>query len=186
LSKAGDSSSATIIDACCLLNLHAGGRLEDMLRDAGPSFHVVDYVLNEEARSLWTLAEAGNAPLKAAPAGAPPNHLQVVRVDTDEEAADLLSLVAVDRLGEGEARSVALAIHRGYAVATDDRRARAVIANRYPSISIVGTPELVYSWAKRTRATNAEVKEILRKIETVGRYVPGPRQPLFKWWQGMR
>jgi predicted nucleic acid-binding protein len=187
LDIAGDTPAATILDACCLLNLHAGGHLADTLEGAGLMFYVSEYVLREEALSLWT----GDTLLDTASGQEAIQRdfsaiMEVLRVDTDKEAATLMDLVVVDRIGEGEARTIALAAHRGLAVATDDRRARAVLRARFPRIRIFGTPELVYMWATRCGVTEAEIKRVLEAIETVGHYVPGARELYADWWRWMR
>lgn len=188
MAKAVEAMKPVILDACCLLNLHAGGRFEDMIRQTGVQFLVEHYVLKSEAQSVWSGSESdAGPPVRDAvdPSGIH-GFLGVVQIETESEAGSFLELATIGDLDDGEARTLALALHRGYAVATDEKKARSVLAARGSRTRLLSTPDLVYRWAYGNQIPKQDVQRVIRGIETVGRYIPSSREPHYKWWQSSR
>lgn len=170
-----------ILDACVLLNLHFSDLLHEVVKTCEGGLLVETYVLRHEAHSLGiSSGDSASAPIQA-PAG-----LQHVRIETDEEAKSVLELAGTYDLDDGESRSIAIGLHRECVIATDERKARSVMASRYPHLRYVGTPELMHSWATNSSATPEKVQIAITKIEQFGRYSPGRREPLYTWWMSMR
>ncbi|HEX3723003.1 MAG TPA: hypothetical protein VHV31_09440, partial [Nitrolancea sp.] len=82
-------------------------------------------------------------------------------------------------LGDGEAMTAALALHRGHAVATDDRVARRVLNSRVP---IRSSLDLIKQWVDRQGVAPAIIKTALRNLRQRGSYLPGDQHPLKPWW----
>src|SRR5439155_451800 len=109
-----------ILDACCALNLSATGRIDEILRDLPYRFHIGRRARGE---ALW-LSVPGSAeretvdlqPLLDA------DLLTEEEPSTDDEETSYAALAA--SLAGGEAEAAALAIRRGYILATDERKAR--------------------------------------------------------------
>lgn len=83
---------------------------------------------------------------------------------------------------DGEAMSLALAEHRGIAIAIDDKRAAAVAKSRNLAVPMLTTPDLIYAWQQRTQAPDLEVGLLLRKVESRARYSPPREHSLRNWW----
>jgi predicted nucleic acid-binding protein len=98
---------------------------------------------------------------------------------TDEE--ELLTYIDLaQELGAGEAMTAALAIHRGYTVVTDDRKAARVLAGQ--TVTLRTTLDLVRAWADH-QAVSAEVlRVVLTDLRERGNYYPARSHPLRSWW----
>ncbi len=69
--------------------------------------------------------------------------LAVVAVDRPEELETFARLGVGSRLGRGERSAIAVAVHRGYALAIDDRRARRDALAFAAGLRVVSTQDLV-------------------------------------------
>lgn len=89
---------------------------------------------------------------------------------------------AVD-LDDGEAMSLAICRARGFALATDDRKARR-IASQLPSpgVALISTSEMVNHWANKTGAERDRLRRTLKAIEQRARFIPPHDDPLRDWW----
>jgi predicted nucleic acid-binding protein len=170
-----------ILDACCTLNLSATGRAEEILRRL--PYHCC---VGERAR--------GEAQWLAIP-------------DSEErELVDLRSLIDLGllaqeelcgsaeealfvafgiSLADGEAEAAALAVNRGYILATDDRKARRIVTEKHPALRLAGTLELIREWQQTAAPAEAEVAEALRRIADRATYRPRRSDPLYGWWAAL-
>jgi len=173
-----------ILDASCLINLYASGRLKEITESLPEPLIVSEYVLKQEA--LFILRKESEKEEQKIPvdisALISTGLIEVVSIKTDAEVETFIDLAS--ELGDGEAISVSLAIHRGYCVATDDRKALRVISER-TSISSVSTLGLIKQWAESTNASKTDIKSVLSFIWTGASYYPGERDPLYSWWREM-
>lgn len=111
--------------------------------------------------------------------------LQEVDFTSEDEATTVVDLAALG-LDMGEAISGAIAIHRNWAIATDDNRAIRVLRTRNESIRIITTPEIIHFWANHAGPDGVRVGQVLMSIETMGHFCPKTVHPLFDWWQKHR
>jgi predicted nucleic acid-binding protein len=95
-----------------------------------------------------------------------------------EELALFVQMAA--QLGDGEAACFAIAAKRGWALATDDRRARRLAAES--SLAVITTPELVKLWAENTQASDEEIAAVLQNIERFAYFTPRASAPKYGWW----
>jgi hypothetical protein len=173
---------ATVLDACVLLNLHATGRVEEILRSL-PSRHIVStYAAGE---SLWYLErEPSTGVLERRDVALGPligaGLLEVVDLTSEEQVA---FVAFAQQLGDGEAASGALAIGRSAAVATDDRRAREVFGSWIPPIRVIGTTTLLRSWELRAGIDPGEVASTLRAVRFGARFQPSDDDDEVAWWR---
>ena len=172
-----------ILDASTLLNLYATGRLREVAGSGPYRFAVAEYVLNEEALFVWELG-----PEDVEPQRVPldlswlieDGLLEVLRLDTSEEMATFVDFaISID---DGEAITAALALHRDCALATDDRKARRVIAERAPTVQLVSTLDLLSDWATVAQVPAAELRSTMEAMRSGASYVPGRGNPRFNWW----
>ena len=172
-----------ILDASCLLNLFATEKLREIVTASRNSFAVADYMLEEEALFIWT-QQSADQPLENLPVDLEPliedGLIAVMSLESSEEVETFVDFaVSID---DGEAITAALAVHRACAVATDDRKARRVIGEQAPSVSLVSTLDLLKEWAETTQIPTAELRPMMEAMESGASYTPGSRNPLFEWW----
>jgi predicted nucleic acid-binding protein len=89
--------------------------------------------------------------------------------------------LAVD-LDDGEAASIAIAETRGFALATDDKKARALIQRKGVTIKLWSTLELLRHWHLKSGISDGELGGALLNIANRAKFRPKPGHPEFKWW----
>ena len=173
-----------LLDASCLLNLYATGRIMEVAASLPWQLAVVDYVMEQEALYVRTIGASGEqeetVPVDLSPL-VEEGLLLVMRLEAPGEEASLVELAAV--VDDGEAVTGAIALNRGYSVAIDDRKARRVLGEKAPGMRLVSTLELMRRWAESV--TIEEVGRALRAMQHRARYVPGQQDPLYAWWHDM-
>lgn len=173
-----------LLDASCLLNLYATGRLRDIALALPHRLGVADYVIEQEALYVWRPAP-GEAREERVTVDLSPlveeGVMQVLGLEHQEEEATFVDMAAL--VDDGEAITGALALHRGCAVATDDRKARRVLADRAPAVPLVSTLELLKQWAERSSLAPADLRAAMLAMQSGASYVPGERDPLYEWWR---
>lgn len=170
-----------IMDTCCLINLYAAGDPTSLLVPLGWEIYVSRQVMEE---SLYLLRENSESEpqfvqeridLQPAIDG---GGLRVCDVAEGDET-DLYVQLATT-LDDGEAACLAIAKSRGWALATDDRKAIRLAEGL--RVGTITTPEMIKSWADATRASDTDVAVVLRKIQAFARFVPRRASPLYDWW----
>jgi len=169
-----------LLDACVLLNLCATDRLEEIGRCVPGGFSVAT-AAREEALFLRDPTDAAQ-PLK--PLLLDPffeqGVLQSLPLAPDEES--LFVNIAAE-LDEGEAMSMAIAIHRNLDLATDDRKALRLYANFGGDPKRLWTTlSVVKVWADRAAPSRDELVRAARAIRDRARYMPASNHPLHSWW----
>lgn len=178
----GGRDSPVVLDACCLINLAATGKLEGVIREL-PWPAVVTTVVLAEALHVY-------GPMPAEP-GVPRSREPldvrglVVRgvvtemsLQTDAEYAAFVRYAA--DVDDGEAAGLALAKLHGLTLATDDRKARRIAAAG--GIRLLGTPELVRAWAEAVGLKADAIGPILERVRDRARFVPAQNLPESDWW----
>lgn len=178
--------SRILLDTCCLINLFASTRIEDILSTIPVPFGIAEavrrealYILPEDvAEEPSTEAEAVSIePFVAS------GLLTVLQLASEEEANTYIDFAA--DLDDGEAMTCALAIHRGCDVATDERKAIRILGVRAPQVAIQTTARLVRWWAEAGHVDPLVVRLALRSIQFRGRFRPGKSDPLRSWWESI-
>lgn len=168
-----------LLDTCVVLSLYASRRCEEILvANMGPFLiaeavlretlyvHViVDGVREKERISLDPLLTAGI--------------LASIAPETEDEFQTLIDFSR--QLDDGEAMTCAIALHRGYRIATDERKTIRLVGDRIP---IIGTLDLVWNWAAVTAASPTLIRDVLAAIVDRG-YVPGETHRHYAWWKQM-
>lgn len=175
-----DFDRPLVFDACALINLHASGRLGDVLRSVPQPTLVTETVralelvqtdaldaLNPEGDRLDDLIGGGR--------------LTVVDFDSDDEAGRFLDYAAA--IGDdGEAASLAVAASRGFAVVTDDKKARRFAGEETPGVPLVYTLEVIEHWSNDQTVPPAGLQTALETMRVNGNYEPARSHPLYNWW----
>lgn len=171
-----------LLDACALINLYACGHLGEILESIPASFGIVTRVRDE---ALFIRRGGGgedaqdSIPIDLDDALSR-GLLRVVADTTDEELNTFIDL-AVD-LGDGEAMTAAIALHRRYTVVTDDRVAVRIVNGRVPTVASL---ELIKEWIERARIPRDIASSALIDLRQRGRYLPGRTHPLRNWWENL-
>lgn len=162
-----------------------GARCEDILRAVPGRATVGDRVASE---AIYVFRGGGGSDARERePVDLRPlieaGLLRVVGLETDSEAATFVSFAA--ELDDGEALTCALAIHRGGAVATDDRKALRVLRDRAPQVARHTTSQLIKQWSDAINLPSADLRRILIDVQERASFVPSRRDPLQDWWASL-
>ncbi|MGA2034452.1 MAG: hypothetical protein ABSG68_19575 [Thermoguttaceae bacterium] len=185
------------LDACCLINLCAAGKVLGAVSSSararrgaaspkpgsalGLNLHIPSKVSEE---TLYILQPDVEDASKLVKSPIDLEHLTAAgflhKCDLEgQEEIELFVQMAIP-LGDGEAACFAIAAKRGWALATDDRRARRLAAES--SLAVITTPELVKLWAKNTNASDEEVVAVLQNIQKFAYFTPRASAPEYAWW----
>jgi len=164
-------SSHLLLDTCCLLNFHASGQFLEILKVIPAQVAIVEEVKQELTQIDRTEIEEAIAQ----------DLLIAVDFASDAEAGNFVNYAAA-RLGDGEAATGAIAVERGWAIATDDRKAIKFFTQEVPSLQIFSTLEIIQYWAETEAIQPLQVQETLHNIQVQGRYTPAEYHPLKSWW----
>ena len=178
------NSFPLFLDACCLINLYATGRLRDIAWHSPYAFWVADYVLKQEA-VIYRRSEAASASVEKIPIDLSPlldeGLIQAMALENPEWESTYVYIAQF--VDDGEAITGALAFHCGASIATDDKKARRVLREIVPSVPQVSTLDLLKQWMDAASVSDIAMREALIAIKTNANYVPSPRDPLYSWWQ---
>jgi hypothetical protein len=171
-----------LLDACCLINLLTTERAGEILealpyRCAVPRFIAENEVLrldltrasHEEVHRPITVAEI------RAETG-----VEILDIESPTESAELLRFGEL--LDQGEANACALAVGRQGGVATDDKKALALLARTAPEIPTLQSPEILFEAFSGNRWADLEVRRMLRLIRDRAKFIPHRGAPHFDWW----
>jgi hypothetical protein len=169
-----------ILDACVLINLLASGETEGILRAAARDSLICTVVASE---SIYLRPDDPKTPLE--PIDLNPlidsGLLTVCHVEGDDEAE--LYVDYSGALDDGEAMSLAIALSRGFVLATDERKARRLFLEATgDQARLVSTSELIRQWADTERVAAERLKAALLEIEKRARYRPPVAGDNYDWW----
>ena len=169
-----------LLDSSVLINVLATGREVEVLRIFPAGAGVCATV---EGESLFLRGETPADPpvrILLAPL-IDSGLLQQHEVSTEAERSLYVDLAS--ELDDGEAMTIAIAHHRRFVVATDDRKARRVAAQRFGNdFELLRTSDLLFSWTQAAELEEAIVHVLLRRIERVAQFRPANDDPLREWW----
>lgn len=171
--KEDADASLLLLDTCCLINLFATGRLEEILSVLPYDLATSRFVAVNEVLSIAATDPAASRLEDF-------ENLALLEMVSEGEMADFVRFAA--ELDDGEASICALAVSRKAIVATDDRKAIRVLNRAHPWVPIVQTPELLYEWAHLSKPSKRDVMDVLGAVRTRARFYPRADAPRFEWW----
>ena len=175
-----------LLDANCLLNLYATGRLREITVALPYQLWVADYVVEHEAlfirRPDSTDAKDVQESVDLTPLFKE-GLIQLMCLNHPAEESTYVDLAA--HLDDGEAITGALALHRDCSIATDDRKARHVLSQYAPSVELVSTLDLLKLWAEEVQIPCDELGAAMAEMQSCASYFPGARDPLYEWWRSI-
>ena len=184
MNDAAKSSPYIILDACCLINLYASGRLGEIVASMPERFAVASYVKEKECLCIYD---------------GPPSNVRKSKKQIDIEqliqegkieiaflVGDKESIIHINlafELDDGEAYTGAIAANRRWIVGTDDKKAIATFGKSPYHLQVVSSIELVKKWAEKIKPSSDLLRDVLHEIRTRASYEPGNNHPLRSWWQ---
>jgi hypothetical protein len=174
--------SHVLLDACCVLNFSASGRFLDILSAIPAQVVVTEVVRNQELKTLQRLKTQDNEAAIQFETAISKGLLLVTDFESDAEAETFVNY-AFAMGDDGESATGAIAIHRGWAIATDDKKAISFFQQEVPQLKILSTLAIVKHWSEKSRLTASELQNVLEAIQSKGRYIPDRNHPLQSWWK---
>ncbi|MEC4815701.1 MAG: hypothetical protein SAK29_20860 [Scytonema sp. PMC 1069.18] len=173
--------SHILLDACCVLNLCASGQFLAILKSLPAEVVVVTVVQEYELKTLQRLTEKDNDTVLEFEEAITKGLLKVVDFESEEEEDSFVNYAV--NLDDGESATCAIAVHRQWAVATDDDKAIKFLQKNFPHLQILSTPEIIKHWSEQESIDSSILSNVLNAIKIQGRYVPPKNDPLRNWWQ---
>jgi hypothetical protein len=173
-----------ILDACCVINLHASGRLDEIVASLHASVTIASYVYEQELSKTVVEPDAADRQTEQGINLHSALALRIITLASLESEAEETAFVNLAvYLDDGEAITGAIASVRGWTVATDDRTAISFLRRQAPSVQIVSTLELVKHWVDARQPSPDVIRAVLERIRVQAKYKPGRQHPLYVWWQ---
>ncbi len=173
--------SHVVLDTCCILNFYASGKFSEILEAIPAQVVVTEVVRSQEVIILQRLENEVEGAIyfdKVVKEGL----ISIVDFESEAEAETFINYTAQMR-DEGESATFAIAVHREWAVATDDKRAISFLKKEAPHIQIISTLEAIKHWSEQLNIDSATLKAALSAIRVKARYQPPRNHPLLSWWE---
>ncbi len=181
----GHAPPTLVVDASTLINLYATSRLREIALDLPHTIFVSRCVLERENLYVRVQEAAGTISNRHIELTALITDGLIQLVETSGEAEAQLLIELATELGDGEAQTAAIAIHRGYIVATDDRKARRLLAEHWPGVRVLTTTEILRIWSESSTITPQELRDAFTAIQTGACFIPPTNDPEYNWWQSL-
>lgn len=172
----------TVLDTCCLINLYASQRPQEIIQAAFKAAIIPKQVAGE---GLFIRQPGDDDQRILIPAEICLDVLisdAIIKVggfEHDGELERFVQLASV--LDDGEAGCVAIASSRGLSLATDDRKAIAIASDM--NIDVLTTPEILMKWINASSPEPNEITKVIENIERYGRFKPHHTSDHAKWWK---
>ncbi len=174
--------SHVLLDACCVLNFCASGKLLAILESIPAQVAVTQVVQERELRTLQRLEDEENEGAIQFETAIAQSLLTVVDFESEEEVESFVNYAAILK-DDGESATCAIAIHRGWAIATDDKRAIAFFQQTALYLQVLSTPDIIKHWSEEAGVDSPALRDVLNAIRVKGRYSPDKNHPLRSWWE---
>jgi len=173
-----------ILDACCIINLYASRQFGNILEAIPASVAIATYVREEEVLKVYG-GPAEDVMQKEEQIDLQPfiDRGLLLPVSPESEAENVTYVNFAASLDDGEAIIGAIAVHRNWAIGSDDRRAISFFAKEAPQLQRISTLELMKHWVDSTELPADVVRNALRNVRFRAKYVPHSKHPLYHWWR---
>jgi predicted nucleic acid-binding protein len=176
--------SHVVLDACCVMNFCASGHLIEIVKSIPAQVVVAEVVRERELLTFQRLMDENNEDVNQFEAAIKKGLLSVVDFNSEREEETFVNYVF--ELGDdGESATCAIAVHREWAIATDDKKAISFFQKEAPHLQILSTLAIVKNWSETGNLSSATLRSALISIRTRGRYMPHRNHPLLRWWEDM-
>ena len=167
-----------LLDACVTINLVAAAPVHQIARSVGFSCLITRQAANEVGHLRDTTdSETRVTPVDLA------DHVQTGAFEIIDLAPDEIPLFVelASLVDDGEAATIAVAIKRGIPLATDDRKARRLCAERGFALP-TGTVTLIRRYCEAQALDHARVSHLLQRISSRASFQAPRGDPDLKWW----
>lgn len=167
-----------LLDACVTINLVAAGPIEQIAHGVSRTL----LVTRQAAAEVGHLRDTTEGEAVIIPVDLT-RHVQAGAFEIiDLTASEIPRYVELARLvDDGEASTIAVAIRRRIALATDDRKARRLCAQRgLPEPT--GTVALIRQYCDTKALEQADVSRLISRIRNHASFQPPRNDPDLKWW----
>lgn len=176
--------SHIVLDACCVLNFCASGNFLAILQAIPAQVVVSEVVKEKELKTLKSLEGEENEGVIQFETAIEQGLLLVVDFESESEEERFVNY-AFELRDDGESATCAIAVSRGWGIATDDKKAIAFFQQEAPHLPILSTLEVVKHWSEEANLSLTEVRIVLKAIRVKGRYIPRRNHPLLSWWKNI-
>ena len=177
-----------ILDACCIMNLYASGKMEEIISSIIETIAVAVYVMKVEALTVYKESKYASPDDREIIDLQPlidNGLLFVADIESDEEMLAFIEFTS-KRMDDGEAATMSIAKNRNWAVATDDRSAQRIFHGENNQTQLISTPEFIKHWQANMKPEPNVLRHTLLRIENRANYLVGRRHFLYQWWQSCR
>jgi predicted nucleic acid-binding protein len=171
-----------LVDACVTINLVAAGPVHQIARSIGCSCLITRQAANE----VGHLRDITNGETVVTPVDLT-DHVQTGAFEIIDLASDDIPLFVelASLVDDGEAATIAVAIKRGIPLATDDRKARRLCAERGLALT-TGTITLIRRYCEAQALDHTQVAHLLHRISSRASFQAPRGDPDLKWWNDHR
>jgi predicted nucleic acid-binding protein len=172
------SNPPLLLDACVTINLVAAAPIHQIARCVGHSCLITRQAANE----VGHLRDTIDGEIRVTPVDLT-EHVQTGAFEIIDLAPDEIPLFVglAGLVDDGEASTIAVAIKRGIPLATDDRKARRLCAERGLDLP-TGTVTLIRRYCEAQALDPAHVSDLLRRISSRASFQAPRGDPDLKWW----
>jgi predicted nucleic acid-binding protein len=89
-------------------------------------------------------------------------------------------------LDDGEAQAMAIAMHRGFILLTDERKALQIAQRADVAVRTITAAQVLQKWVEQSAANAGRLPEVLRSIEERARFRPRQGSLDGEWWERFR
>jgi len=173
----------TLLDACAVVGLFATRNMKSILASIHEPVGIL-HIVAEESQHVFRRGTGPDSRDRE------PIYLTALvdsgalsRIETQYED-ELQTFIDLTReLGDGEALTAAIAIHRRWTVVSDDRKAERILRER--GLNVRSTLELISLWSKQARISPGELRQVLIDLRQRATYEPGRNHPYRGWWESV-
>ena len=167
-----------LLDACVTINLVAADPVHQIARSVG--FRCL--ITRQAAHEVGHLRDTTEGETRVTPVGLA-DHVHTDAFEIIDLAPDEIPLYVelASLVDDGEASTIAVAIKRGIPLATDDRKARRLCAERGLALPI-GTVTLIRRYCETQAFDHANVSHLLQRITSRASFQAPRGDPDLKWW----
>lgn len=169
-----------ILDNCSFLNLYASNQLVEISRALQRTFVIADAV-HGEALYIFRGGDDEDASDTFPIDSTPLIGQGVLAVVTLTPAEELTFIDFAQNVDDGEAATLALAIHRNYVPVTDDGKAARLLQARAPHVAHLSTLGLLKLWMDVAGLPAADGRVVLKAVCQRGHFEFPRRDPLKSW-----
>jgi hypothetical protein len=184
MGKIAPSHDYIILDACCVINLFASGKMPSILETIPDKFAIAHYIIEKEALAIYGGPDGDVMQTKKVIDLSPfvgSSLLTLASPSYEDEYMDFVNFTRY--LDDGEAITGAIAKYRSWGIGIDEKRGISFFRREIPQLPLLSTAELIKYWADSANPSGSLLSDVIQNIRSRARYSPGKGHPLYQWWE---